>query len=162
MARLKLEALLPGLVADFRAILLETQEYYAPSEINPPDAWRLLSKVSRDRAYDDSHPFFVANKWRRILPYDGRKYCFYYIAGANDNHVASLLKAVVSRLCEEHETTNISSKRLQSEPPSVAGRPNAPDRPALRRATAGRKSSFSREVFYHVAIQGIFCLPGSA
>jgi hypothetical protein len=110
MSRLKLEALLPGLVADFRAILLETQEYYAPSEINLPDAWKLLSKVSRDRAYDDSHPFFVANKWRRILPYDGRKYCFYYIDGANDNHVASLLKAVVSRLCEEHETTNISSK----------------------------------------------------
>jgi len=40
---------------------------------------------------------------------------------------------------------------LQSEPPGVAGRPNAPDRPALRRATAGRKSSL---LFW-----GFLCLP---
>ena len=115
MARLKLEALLAGLVEDFRAVLLETQEYYAPSEIKLSDAWNLLSMVSRDRAYDDSHPFYVANKWRRILPYDGRKYCFYYVDGANDGHVASLLRAVISHLCAEHETTNVSSTAIVLE-----------------------------------------------
>ena len=115
MARLKLEALLAGLVEDFRAVLLETQEYYAPSEIKLSDAWNLLSLVSRNRAYDDTHPFFTSKQWKRILPYDGRKYCFYYVDDANDNHVASLLRVAISRLCEEHETTNVSSTAIVLE-----------------------------------------------
>lgn len=40
--------------------------------------WLLLSIVSRNRAYDDLHPGFVSGAWKRILPYDGRDYCFYY------------------------------------------------------------------------------------
>ena len=105
MARFKLEALLPSLVADFRALLLELQDYYSPSELTTGDLWTLLRKVSTDRAYDDSHPGFSSGKWKRVLPYDGRGYCFYYIDGANDKHVETLLKATLRQLCAEYSET---------------------------------------------------------
>lgn len=53
----------------------------------------LLDVVSRNRAYDDTHPSFKDTN-ARVLPYDGRDYCFYYIDGANDTHLETLLKKV--------------------------------------------------------------------
>lgn len=102
MASFKLQHLLPEVVADFRAIL---QAVCKPEELpatvaglSLPQAWQLLSILSRNRAYDDNHPAFVANKWQRILPFDGRKYCFYYENGATDEHVATLLRNAVKAL----------------------------------------------------------------
>lgn len=98
----KLSHLLPEIVADFRAIL---QAYYKPEELpaivaglSVPQAWYLLSIVSRNRAYDDNHPAFVANHWKRVLPFDGREYCFYYRDGANDSHVTTLLRNAIKAL----------------------------------------------------------------
>lgn len=61
----------------------------------------LLSKISTDRAYDDSHPAFQTGKWKRVLPFDGRQFCFYYIDGAHDTHVATLLRTVKQQLHAE-------------------------------------------------------------
>jgi hypothetical protein len=97
MAKLKLEHLRADLVADFRAILKAWRVENLIPDLQVADAWRLLHKVSRDRAYDNSHPTYIG-KAERVLPFDGRKYCFYYENGANDSHVASLLKAVLSDL----------------------------------------------------------------
>lgn len=58
----------------------------------------LLSIVSQNRAYDDTHPNFASGRWPRILPHDGRDYCFYYEGDANDTHVATLLKRVKTEL----------------------------------------------------------------
>lgn len=60
----------------------------------------LLAVVSRNRAYDDNHPGFRSGGWPRILPYDGRDYCFYYVDGANDDHLATLLRAIQKRLTQ--------------------------------------------------------------
>lgn len=56
--------------------------------------YSLLDIISRNRAYDDEHPSFKSGLWKRMLPFDGRPYCFYYADGANDTHVATLLKAI--------------------------------------------------------------------
>lgn len=60
--------------------------------------YALLNIVSRNRAYDDNHPFFQNGKWKRILPYDGRNYCFYYDDNTNDSHVETLLKSIKKEL----------------------------------------------------------------
>lgn len=102
MSRFKLEHLLPELVEDFRAVLRGSFS----ADVLPgivagltiPQAWQVLNIVSRNRAYDDSHPFFVSNDWKRLLPFDGRKYCFYYVDGANDTHVRTLLQRTIKAL----------------------------------------------------------------
>lgn len=106
MAKFKLEHLLPGLVEDFWAVL---RSYFSPkdiseviSEMSIAQAFQVLSVVSRDRAYDDSHPGFVSGRWQRVLPFDGRNYCFYYVDGAHDNHVRTLLKHVIKALQTEN------------------------------------------------------------
>lgn len=58
----------------------------------------ILNKISHDRAYDNSHPGFKQGAWKRILPYDGRKFCFYYVEGCNDTHVATALKNIKKEL----------------------------------------------------------------
>ena len=102
MAKFKLEHLLPELVADFRVVL---SAYCLPEDISEviaemsiARAFEILNVVSRDHAYDDSHPAFVSGQWRRVLPFDGRKYCFYYVDDATDNHVRTLLKYVIKEL----------------------------------------------------------------
>lgn len=55
--------------------------------------------ISRNRAYDDEHPCFVQKRWARVLPYDGRDYCFLYEdengeEKFNDDHVQTLLRRV--------------------------------------------------------------------
>jgi hypothetical protein len=97
---MKLKHLAPSLIADFTAIL----EHYkiCPLTMNgdkPGDLrvyWQLLNVVSRNRAYDDTHPGFASGEWARVLPFDGRDYCWYYDGGANDDHVKTLLKFIKS------------------------------------------------------------------
>lgn len=63
----------------------------------------LLSKISFDRAYDDTHPSFASGRVQRILPHDGRDYCFFYFdaegnESCNDSHVLTLLRAIQKSL----------------------------------------------------------------
>ena len=53
--------------------------------------WEILAVISRNRAYDDSHPGFARGIWHRVLPFDGRDFCWYYQLGLNDNHVQTAL-----------------------------------------------------------------------
>lgn len=64
--------------------------------------YELVNKISIDRAYDDEHPCFKSGKWKRILPCDNREYCFYYVDGANDDHLNTLLRAVKKKLQENN------------------------------------------------------------
>jgi hypothetical protein len=68
------------------------------NDLSIGDLWRLLSFVSRDRAYDDLHPGFASKVYKRLLPYDGRDYCFYYKEGLNDDHVTTMLKSIKKEL----------------------------------------------------------------
>lgn len=54
----------------------------------------LLDIVSHDRAFDDSHPRYSTQKIARVLPYDGRGFCWYYADGVNDMHVKTALKKI--------------------------------------------------------------------
>ena len=58
----------------------------------------ILALISRDRAYDDTHPMFQQGVWTRILPYDGRDYCFFYEGECNDDHVATMLRSIQKKL----------------------------------------------------------------
>jgi hypothetical protein len=98
MAKLKLEHLRAGLVADFRAIIAAWNIGNLVADLGRSEAFKLLRKVCEDRAYDDSHPMHKHNPLGRVLPYDGRVYCFYYVDGADDSHVWSLLRAVLADL----------------------------------------------------------------
>ncbi len=55
--------------------------------------------VCKNRAYDDSHPGFSGGHWKRVLPYDGRPYCFLYEGGCDDSHVATLLRRIKASIC---------------------------------------------------------------
>lgn len=97
---MKLAHLLPSIVADFRAIIaaydidLKTADHGQGLKL----MWQLLGVLSRNRAYDDTHPGFASGQWRRILPYNERDFCFYYANGANDDHVVAILKAARKEL----------------------------------------------------------------
>jgi hypothetical protein len=62
----------------------------------------LLDKISKNRAFNDDHPCFSNGTWKRFLPYDNREYCFYYVDGAKDDHVNTLLRAVKKKLQENN------------------------------------------------------------
>jgi hypothetical protein len=100
-SKLKLAHLFDSLRADFLAIDkatghdLKTSD---PGTTGLKTAYRYLDIVSHDRAYDDIHPFYQNGNWTRVLPFDGRDYCFYYDNGADDTHVASLLRAILKSL----------------------------------------------------------------
>ncbi len=70
--------------------------------------WSLLGIVSHNRAFDDSHPSFANGDCKRILPYDGRDYCFYYTNGCNDKHVATALRAIREDLIEEMSQAKVT------------------------------------------------------
>jgi hypothetical protein len=55
--------------------------------------YELLNEISFNRANDDKHPAFQNGK-KRLLPYDGRKHCFYYENGINDSHINTMLSAI--------------------------------------------------------------------
>lgn len=58
------------------------------------DLWGLLTVVSRNRAFDDEHPYFKSGVWQRVLPFDGRDFCWYYKDGLNDEHVRTALNKI--------------------------------------------------------------------
>lgn len=60
-------------------------------------AYSILHQISFDRSYDDNHPAFKAGRVR-LLPYDGREYCFYYADGCNDDHVKTMLKKILEQI----------------------------------------------------------------
>jgi len=61
----------------------------------------MLDFVSRNRSFDDTHPGFKDGHWNRLLPFDGREFCFYYTAGCHDTHVATALKNIKAELIAE-------------------------------------------------------------
>lgn len=86
---MKLAHLIEPLTADMRIIA----SFHKVTPTSVAHMRQLLTQVSVNRAYDDSHP-----RWQqatRVLPYDGRDYCFYYADGANDTHVETLLKRIL-------------------------------------------------------------------
>lgn len=91
---MKLQILFPALVADFKAVI----DFYMinTDTLDLPFARQILHIISCNRAYDDTHPRWFGHP--RILPHDGRNYCWYYDTGANDTHVATLLKAVLKEI----------------------------------------------------------------
>jgi len=101
MAKFKLEHLFTSLRSD----ILKVANFY---EINilTSDAGKsglktmydLLSTVCRNRVYDDHHPAFASGAWKRVLPFDGRDYCFFYENDANDTHVVTLLRRIKDSL----------------------------------------------------------------
>ena len=98
---MKLAQFLPSMVADFRAIIDVygidlTAEDHGKSGLKVMHA--LHTVQCRNRAYDDNHPGFAGGHWKRVLPHDGRDYCFLYVDGANDTHVETLLRAVKKTL----------------------------------------------------------------
>jgi hypothetical protein len=105
VTKIKLDELIDPLVEDFKVILREGKRHN-PNLVLSEDSlpmsvmWQALNVVSGNRAYGDNHPKWVVNK--RLLPYDGREYCFYYTDGTvTDVHVDSLLKAVRTILIEK-------------------------------------------------------------
>jgi hypothetical protein len=53
---------------------------------------QMLHEVSHNRAFNDSHPHYQAGK-KRILPHDGRDFCWYYKdgMGLDDTHIQTAL-----------------------------------------------------------------------
>jgi|SRR6185312_2469536 len=104
---MKLDSLFAPLLADMRALL---KHYKADIATLPQGKTGLLSmydllhEVSANRAYDDSHPRW--QKIQRVLPYDGRDACFYYVDGANDTHIATLLRRVKQALLTNTDAKN--------------------------------------------------------
>ena len=100
---MKLSHIIQPLTEDLKAIC--AAHGMEPSELAMPagktglaNMYAALDIVSKNRAYDDTHPGFSSGTWKRVLPYDGRDFCFYYADGANDTHVATLLRAVQKEL----------------------------------------------------------------
>ena len=98
---MKLAHLLPELETNIRAVLahhnmdLKAMDH---GKTGLKAMWSLLAAVSQNLAYNDSHPMYVQGVVKRILPYDGRDYCWYYEGGADDSHVATLLKKIKSNI----------------------------------------------------------------
>lgn len=59
--------------------------------------WDALIIVAHNRAFDDKHPAYVDGRVR-VLPHDGRDFCFYYANGCNDSHVATALRSIKREL----------------------------------------------------------------
>ncbi len=76
--------------------------------------WALLGVVSHNRSFDDKHPSFANGNWKRILPYDGRDYCFYYADDCNDKNVATALRAIRKELIWEstHDYSKMTANDL--------------------------------------------------
>ncbi len=99
---MKLAHLLPSFTADIKAVAA----HFGIDVATAPGGktglltmYNLLDVARKNRAYDDSHPGFVSGNWPRILPYDGSHYCdVYYADGANDTHLATLLKRIKADL----------------------------------------------------------------
>ena len=97
---MKLRHLIEPVAADMDAILRVIAPGHDRGRLTSRDMYFLLDRVSIQRSYDDFHPGFQNGTWKRILPCDGRDYCFYYEDGANDDHVSTLLRHVKKKLIE--------------------------------------------------------------
>jgi len=92
----KLQFLADDLLDDMRRVI---EFYNVDTEfLTLSDMRYLLTAISVNRAYDDTHPTFAEYGRERVLPYDAREYCFYYVNGANDDHVNTLLKNLIPEL----------------------------------------------------------------
>lgn len=86
----------------FRADALAIANHYSIDIAAPDESKTGLATmhqihtiISRNRSYDDTHPAFKSLSWPRVLPYDGREYCWLYaIDNADDSHIATLLRKV--------------------------------------------------------------------
>ena len=96
---MKLQKLFDSVYSDC-VTLLENQEFKRFILARPESHFDaiILDKISKDRAFDNTHPCYVGGTWKRILAYDARDYCFFYIDGANDTHVKTLQKAIYAKL----------------------------------------------------------------
>lgn len=73
-------------------VTVATSKHLLPlKERDVKTMWGLLHAVSFDRAYDDEHPQFALVKQTRILPHDGRSFCWFYDGGLTDAHVETAL-----------------------------------------------------------------------
>jgi hypothetical protein len=94
---MKLQAFYESLRADIAAIAAAygiDPATHDPGKTGLKTMNLLLTCVQRNRAYGDDHPAFASGHWRRVLPCDGRDYCFLYVGDANDTHVATLLRKI--------------------------------------------------------------------
>ena len=78
---MKLKHLIDPVAVDMDTLLRVKAPDLDRSELTTSDMYVLMRHVSIQRAYDDSHIGFQTGIWERILPFDGRDYCFYYGAG---------------------------------------------------------------------------------
>lgn len=104
---MKLANLIDPVYEDCVVVLKSMPIAKKPKAINHGEAgllfmYELLEKISIDRAYGDEHPCFQRGIWKRVLPCDNREYCFYYVDGANDDHLNTLLRAVKKKLQENN------------------------------------------------------------
>lgn len=98
---MKLQSHFASVLSDIRAIA----DYYKV-DVSTSDGgktglktmYALFDVLCKNRAYDDSHPGFATGAWKRVLPFDGRDYCFLYAGGCDDSHVATLLRKVKSAM----------------------------------------------------------------
>jgi hypothetical protein len=93
---MKLKHLLPDFIQDARTVIRAYGIDFPNADHGKTGLkamHAILGVVSKNRAYDDAHPGFAEGHWKRVLPFDGRDYCWLYIDGANDTHVSTMLRA---------------------------------------------------------------------
>jgi hypothetical protein len=101
---MKLKHLIQPIFDDCQTILKEGNIDFNDPVINHGETglkfmYDLLHTISRNRSFNDEHPFFKNGMIKRCLPYDGRDYCFYYENNdTDDSHLNSLLRKVKSML----------------------------------------------------------------
>lgn len=96
---MKLAHLFEPLLADYKTVLTSFKvEQDIINDLSNRDMYDILAVISRNRAYDDTYPAFANGSQTRILPYDGREYCWYYVGDANDTHLQTLLNKIKKAL----------------------------------------------------------------
>lgn len=101
---MKLQHLLERYTADLRAVAEAKSINWVSADHGVTGLkvmYALLHDARRDRVYDDEHPLFQSGVWVRVLPFDGSEYCEFYSEGADDTHVATLLRAIKKRLSKQ-------------------------------------------------------------
>jgi hypothetical protein len=96
---MKLAHLFDSLLADFKTVLASFKiEQNIINALSNRDMYDILAIISRNRSYDDTYPAFANGSQTRVLPYDGRDFCWYYEGGANDTHLQTLLNKIKKAL----------------------------------------------------------------
>jgi hypothetical protein len=98
---MKLAHLFEPLLVDYKTVLAAFKaEQERINNLSNRDMYDILAVISRNRAYDDTYPAFANDSSARILPYDGRDYCWYYEGGADDTHLQTLLNKIKKALAK--------------------------------------------------------------